>query len=298
MSRICIHHLCKYFSLTVVLYYCSTPLYANEPVRVTSDGQRKLAPNFLADGEAVIFSAYSVPNRVGIFRLDLNSIERTAVYPDGSAHQFDPVFSRDGRYHVYCRTTGSPQIVLVIKDTKENREFLFTPQGGRSTARGPQITPDSSSVIFTISAPGGQQIAAVDLQGKNYKNLTESVGINCWPAVSTDGKRVAFSSSRDGNLEIYSMKIDGSEVRRLTENPSRDMRPAWSPDGRRIAFTSVRDGNHEIYIMSADGENVIRLTDHPDMDDWPTWHPDGKWLLTVSQRRGKFDLYLWDVPEQ
>lgn len=273
------------------------PLAAAEPRQLTHDGKRKLAPSFIAGGEAIIYSAHTVPTRVAIVRLNLADGKQDAVYSTGSAHQFDPAFSTDGRYHVYCRTMGSPQIALVIKDTKTDKEAVFIPTGGRSTARGPKIMPDNSRVIFTISAPGGQQIASVNMQGTDFKKLTETVGINLGAAISPDGKRIAFSSAREGNLEIHVMNADGENVRRLTNSPARDIRPSWSPDGKRLAFTSVRDGNHEIYVMDVSGGNVTRITEHPEMDDWPIWHPSGKQLLTVSQRRGRFDLYLWDVPE-
>lgn len=270
-------------------------LSAAEPVRLTTDGQRKLAPSFVSGGEAVIYSAYTVPTRVTIVRLNLADGKRDLVYSTGSAHQFDPSFSADGRYQAYCRSMSSPQIALVIRDTKLDKEAIFTPTGGRSTARGARIMPDNSRVIFTLSAPGGQQIASVNMQGEDINKLTETVGINFGPAISPDGKRIAFSSARDGQLDIYVMNADGSDVRRLTETAGRELRPAWSPSGARIAFTSVRDGNHEIYVMNDDGGNVTRVTSHPEMDDWPVWHPDGKRLLTVSQRRGRFDLYLWDL---
>ena len=279
-----------------VLLILAAPLAAAEPKQITHDGQRKLAPRFLAGGESVIYSAYTIPNRVTLLKLKLAGGQPVPVFPDGTAHQFDPVVSADGRYVVYCRSMGSPQIALVIKDTEENSESVFTPEGARSTARGPQLLPDNSRVFFTISAPGGQQIASVNLDGQDFQKLTESEGINCWPAVSADGRRIAFCSSREGNLELYTMRSDGSEVRRLTATPQREMRPSWSPDSKRIAFVTVRDGNHEVYVADADGRNVVRITQHPEIDDWPIWHPDGRQLLTVSQRGGKFDLYVWPLP--
>lgn len=286
----------RYYSLIIGVAVLTAPLAAGEPRPLTRDGQRKLAPRFLANGESVVYSAYTNPNRVTMLRLNLDDGKPVPIYPEGSAHQFDPAFSADGRYHVYCRSMGSPQIALVIKDTKENTEAVFSPEGARSTARGPQIMSDNSRVVFTISAPGGQQIASVNMQGQELQKLTDSVGINCWPAILPDSKRVAFCSSRSGNLELYTMNSDGSDVRRLTDTPQREMRPSWSPDGKRIAFVSVRDGNHEVYVADADGQHVSRITNDPEIDDWPVWHPDGRQLLTISQRGGRFDLYLWPLP--
>ena len=111
------------------------------------------------------------------------------------------------------------------------------PQGARSTARSPRIAADNSRIVFTLSAPGGQQIASVDMSGKNLKRLTQSSGTNCWPSISPDGSKIAFSSSRDGVFRIYTMNADGSDVTRLSGGVLRAMRPAWSPDGKQIAYT-------------------------------------------------------------
>jgi Tol biopolymer transport system component len=271
------------------------PAGSTEPKQITNDGLFKFAPTYTAGGTEIVYAVHNVPNRVSLTRLSLEAGSSELLYPDMPVHQFDPAYSADGRFHAYCRSSGSPQMLLVIVDTKSKTEAIFTPTGARSTARTPRILPEANHVVFTLSAPGGQQIVSVDMQGKDLKRLTETTGINCWPSVSPDGQSIVFSSSRDGHLQLYTMKVDGSSVERLTETPVRDMRPSWSPDGRRIAFTSVRDGNHEIYVIDADGTHLRRITNHPERDDFAVWHPDGQHLLCVSQRDGRYDLWLFEV---
>jgi dipeptidyl aminopeptidase/acylaminoacyl peptidase len=264
-------------------------------IRITNDGRRKLSPAFLPGGEEIIFSVHDVPNRVVLKRLRLSDGHTENLFPNGSEHLFDPAYSRDGKLLAYAKSSGSPQLVLVIHNLIEVTEKTFLPLGARSTARTPKFLPDGSRVVFMHSAPGGQQIASVDRNGGDLKLLTQSQGMNCWPDVSPDGTRIAFSSSRDGHFQIYSMTAAGDDVRRLTHSPTRDMRPAWSPDGRRIAFTSTRDGRHELYVMQSDGSDPRRLTDHPERDDFPVWHPDGRRILCISERDGQSDLYLAQI---
>jgi TolB protein len=268
---------------------------AGDPQRLTRDGALKLAPVFLDGGKTIVYSVHDEPNRVSLMRLRLSDGQQERVEPTLTAHQFDADVSADGRYMCFVLTYTSPQSILVLRDLQAGSESRFIPRDPRGTVRGPKISPDGERVVFTLSDPGGQQIASVDMKGGDLKRLTESTGTNCWPAVSPDGKRIAFSSSRSGNFQIYIMNADGTELRQLTRQPLRDMRPAWSPDGKRIAFTSARDGNLEIYVIHADGTNLRRITDHPDRDDFPVWHPDGRHLLIVSERAGDSDLYLLDV---
>ena len=264
--------------------------------RLTDDGTLKLAPVFVAGGSEIVFSVHDVPRQVSLKRLKLSDGSQERLFPSVNAHQLDAAFSGDGRYQCFAMSGSSPQMHLLIRDTRENKEFQFRPIGARSTARNPKFIPGQERIIFTLSSDGGRQIASVNTQGQDLRKLTQTNSINREPAVSPDGQKIAFSSSRMGSFDIYVMNINGSNVRRLTHGRFRDMRPAWSPDGTRIAFTSARDGNLEIYVMQASGSKQQRVTDHPERDDYPTWHPEGRRLLSVSERRGRFDLFLIDVP--
>lgn len=265
--------------------------------RLTQDGKRKLAPVFTAGGQEVVFAVHESPNLVAIKRLKLADGSMERLHPASVAHQFDPAFSPDGRYHCFSMSSTSPQLVLVIQDLKEKKEATFRPRDARATVRGLTVAPDGSRVVFSLSDGGGHQLASVNMQGQDLKKLTEATGMNCWPAFSPDGRNIAFCSSRDGDIQLYVMNAAGGEVRRLTKGPGLCLRPAWSPDGKRLAFTSNHDGNYEIYVMNADGSQPSRITDHPETDDYAAWHPDGKRVLTVSERGGKFDLYLHRVPD-
>lgn len=288
---------CRAVLLLTVLWFAVTTVAAAEPRRLTHDGRLKLAPTFVSAGREIAFSVHDIPNRVTLTRLRLTDGVETRMLPDTELHQFDVDISRDGRFIVFARSSGSPQLTLVIKDTRENTEAEYRPVEARAGLRSPCISPEGTRVVFGQSAPGGQQIVSVDMKGGDLKFLTRAAGINTHPDVSPDGNRIAFCSSREDDFEIYVMQADGTSVRRLTESPGLDMHPAWSPDGRRIAFTSRRDGNYDIFLMNADGTQPVNLTRHPERDDFAAWHPDGTQLVTVSERNGAYDLYLFDVPQ-
>ncbi len=281
----------------VILVALSSAIGANgaEPSRLTTDGTLKLAPVFISNGD-VVFATHEVPNLMSIVGLRLSDHSRRRLHPNVVNHQFDPAFSRDGRYHAYGRSSTSPQMVLVIEDILEKKDVMFRPRESRATARNPSFAPDGSRVVFSLSDIGGHQIASVNPRGEELKYLTKASGMNAWPAYSPDGRKIAFGSSRRGDFEIYVMNADGSDVVPLTLSLGLDARPAWSPDGKRIAFTSNRDGNYEIYVMNADGSDPRNATSHPAREDYPTWHPDGRRLLFVSDRDGGSDLYLGLAP--
>jgi TolB protein len=276
----------------VVLLSLDVLAVGAEPTRITTDGTLKLTPVFINNGDEVAFATHEKPNLVSIVRLKLSDGSRLRQHPTVVNHQFDPAYARDGRLHAYARSATAPQMVLVIQDTQEKKDWIFRPVESRATARNPSIAPDGSRVVFTLSDIGGHQIASVNAKGEDLKYLTRAAGINAWPAFSPDGRKVAFASSRSGDFEIYVMNPDGTDLKRLTNSPALDVRPAWSPDGKRLSFTSNRDTNYEIYVMNADGSNPRNITSYPARDDHSAWHPDGKRLLFVSDRDGGSDLYL------
>jgi TolB protein len=268
---------------------------SNAPRRLTNDGKRKLAPAFINANE-IAYAVHDSPNLVAIKRCRLDDSTQERLHPTVTAHQFDPAFSRDGRWHAFVMSSGSPQMVLVIQDLRTRQEHVFRPREARATARCPTFSPDGMRVAFSLSDVTGHRIASVNLQGTDLKFLTDPVGLNTAPAYSPTGAQIAFSSSRDGDFEIYVMDSAGGNLTRLTRSPGLDTRPAWSPDGRCIAFTSNRDGRYQIYIMNADGSGMRRLHDHSGRNDYAAWHPDGQRLIIVSEVGGKSDLYLAEVP--
>ncbi len=284
---------CSRLALVLMLFH--VPARAAEPVRITTDGTLKLAPVFINNGEEIAFATHEAPDQVALVRLRLKDGTRERIHPEVKSHQFDPAYSRDGRWHAFSLSALGPQTVLVIQDLKEKKEVRFRPRESRATVRNPVFTPDGSHVTFSMSDIGGHQIATVDLEGKNLKALTQAAGMNAWPAYSPGGRTLAFGSSRSGDFEIYTMNADGLSPRRLTHSPGYDARPAWSPDGNRLAFTSNRDGNYELYAMDADGAHARNLTSNPSRDDHAVWHPDGRRILFISDRDGGSDLYMMDV---
>jgi TolB protein len=280
----------------VILLSSGVLAVGGEPSRLTNDGTLKLTPVFINNGDEVAFATHEKPNLVSIVRLRIRDGFRLRQHPTVVNHQFDPVYSGDGRFHAYARSATAPQMVLVVQDTREKKEWIYRPIESRATARNPSYAPDGSRIAFSLSDVGGSQIVSVSPQGQDLKYLTRAAGINAWPAYSPDGRKIAFGSSRTGDFEIHVMNSDGTDLKRITHSPGLDVRPAWSPDGKRLSFTSNRDANYDIYVMDADGSSPRNVTSYPARDDHSTWHPDGRRLLFVSDRDGGSDLYLTAAP--
>ena len=132
--------------------------------------------------------------------------------------------------------------------------------------------PDFEADIYTIDVAGSREI-----------RLTDSPGLDGFPAWSPDGQKIAFTSERDGNWEIYVMDADGADPKRLTNTPHDESSAAFSPDGEKIAYVVGSLSNPEIRVMNANGTGQKKLVG----GNWPTWAPDGKRLSYTTYSDGE-----------
>jgi Tol biopolymer transport system component/metal-dependent hydrolase (beta-lactamase superfamily II) len=156
----------------------------------------------------------------------------------------------------------------------------------------PAFSPDGSQIAFQKNSGTNKDIYVINLDGSDFKRLTNSPSCERHAAWSPDGRKIAFQSDRDGNPEIYIMDADGSNWHRSTNNPADEMRPSWSPDGKQIAFNSDRDGNWEIYIKNIDGTKERRLTHTAHWELFPAWSPDG---TKIAFRSGRAKVFEGDI---
>jgi Tol biopolymer transport system component len=180
------------------------------------------------------------------------------------------------------------QIFAMAPDGSAQRRLTITD----SDARGPRMSPDGTTIVYSLREGDGQQLHVMAADGSGDRALTAE-GRNVRPDWSPDGSRIAFASDRDGGLDIYVMNADGSGVARLTDDPAADWAPAWSPDGRLIAFNSDREGSYDLFAVDAGGSNLVPLTSGPANDYEPAWAPEGGLIAFTSDRSGPFGI--WQV---
>ncbi len=269
-------------------------LHAAEPIRLTTDGGTKSDPAFVAKGEEIVFTSLDLPTLLTLKRLKLADKTVDRLHPSAVTSEYESSHTADDGFYAFIQSRGNLNMRLVIRESKTGKETVFDAGGGFASVRRPTFHPSGDRVAFAIPAPTGQEIASVNREGKDRKQLA-SGGINSWPAYSPDGKRLLFSSSRDGDFDLYAADADGTQPKRVLKLPGMQSHAAWSPDGRRIAFASNHGDNHDLYVVNADGAGLKQLTAHPERDDYPAWHPDGKRIVFVGERKGKTDLYLLTV---
>lgn len=154
----------------------------------------------------------------------------------------------------------------------------------------------NGKIYFESTRDGNNEIYAMNEDGANQTNLTQSPDYQGEPASSPDGTKVAYMGLPGGDNEIYMMNADGTGQTRLTYSSGIDEIPSWSPDGSKIIFYSSRDGDNEIYVMNADGSNPVNVSNNPDSNDEAgKFSPDGSKIVFQSNRAGGLNIFVMNA---
>jgi Tol biopolymer transport system component len=194
--------------------------------------------------------------------------------------QFDPATER------FPLLRSRPDGTHVIELT--DRPGLFSDW----SADGRRIAFDYFDVF------GNQQIATMDSDGGDLRQITSGPGIHEVPSWSPDGRRIAFDYSPEPDpstpgfeTRLWTMRADGSHARPLPLSQTGfDVEPKYSPDGRWIVFARLRpaardeDWQSATMLVPADGGRVRQLTPwgltrFGELPEHPTWSPDSRWIV-------------------
>ncbi len=199
-------------------------------------------------------------------------------------------WSHDGRFIVYSSIWGKEWVINILDLIKYEKRLLFSSEGLNLVGN---ITEDNR-VVFSSSKDGNPEIYTINTDGKGYRKMTRSYGIDVSPVFSPDGSEIAFVSDKGGTPQIYIMNSEGREKRRITFEGNYNTSPSWSSDGKRIAFVGRRYGKNQIFVIESDGTNMRQLTESGNNEE-PTFSPDGMFIAFDSDRDGERGIYVMRV---
>ena len=149
-----------------------------------------------------------------------------------------------------------------------------------------------TKIAFVWSHGGVKELAVMDYDGYNVKQLTYDRSISVRPRWSPDGRKIVYTSYKNLFPDVLEVDLYTGQRMRLAAYPGLNTGAAFSPDGLSIALTLSKGGNPELYTMNAQGGDLRQLTHSRGGESSPTWSPDGRDIAYVSDESGAPQIWM------
>lgn len=212
------------------------------------------------------------------------------ILSSGNTLTLTPRLSLTGNLIAYTGyEDGNPQVYVSQLGGKPQKLINNAPM-----SFAPRFSPDSSTVVFSVSNGGVTNIYAAPVNGGKPVQLTSGAAIDTSPSYSPDGSQIVFESDRGGQPQIYLMGAGGGGAQRISHGEGTYSTPVWSPKGDLIAYTRQSGGNFQIGTMKPDGsgERILVSSFHA---EGPTWCPNGRVIMFFRDPGGDAGPGLWTV---
>ncbi|MCH8201179.1 MAG: PD40 domain-containing protein [Chloroflexi bacterium] len=228
-------------------------------VNLTNNPQRETAPAWSPDGQSIAFSrgglwvmdadgsnqtqltdsgtdpawnpdgtkiAFFEELGVAIYVLDLMTTEVSFLFDGGV--ELGPAWSPDGTKITYSdfSDAGNGELFVANSDGTEPLQLTFN---GSGSDGGSSWSPDSTKIAYRTCRIFPCEIFAIEPDGSNDTNLTNSNNNEEELSWSPDGTRIVYSASAGLDIQLWMMNADGSNQTQFTQGPSDARQPDWQP---------------------------------------------------------------------
>jgi TolB protein len=227
---------------------------------VSSSDRQAMSPAWSTDGQRFAYMEFQA-GKGWLYVQDMATGKRTPVPTTGTALDFTPAFSPDGRTLAFSRATeeGTDVYTINIKDNCCLRRLTV---GRFSDNLSPTFSPDGQRIAFVSTRPGLPQIYVMAADGTDQQLFAPFdygvTGASNAPEWSPDGQSVAFHRDVAGTLQVFVLDVRTRTVRQLT-SVGRNEDPTWAPDSRHLAFTSDRSGYRQLWIIDLETGRIRPL---------------------------------------
>lgn len=263
-------------------------------------------PSFAAitpshSGDKIAFF-WDKTGRFEIYTMDLRTREVRQM-TDGQAPKglrAGMVWTRDDAAIIFAKDKdGDEQNNLFLLD-RESGQVRQLNDDPRTQEYAGDVHPDNNRMAVMSNRAGQMNVFTIDLETKEWKQLTDFKAPAMAGKWSKDGQWLTFATNESSNLKNqdgYLLRHDGSEFKKvfsITEG-SRESLGDWHPDSRRIAVNSDNSGTGRPGILDLESGDV-RWFGKEGIDEFASeFSESGEWLLTIRNEDSSLKPLLYNV---
>jgi len=263
-------------------------------------GFANLYPVYSPDGSRIAFTSAKNGDYFGLSSLFVYGVASKKECLVQAGVRTAPAWSPDGKKLYYGKLTRdnphwSLQFDIYEYDLAAEQERRVT-SGRRGLS--PAVSPDGTTIAFVTTRDGTSNLALVNMDGTNYRELTPyASGEQVYsPAWSPDGSRIVYDYSiRDGR-DIAWVRPDGTDREFLLAGDDDARSAKFSPDGKALWFSSDRSGIFNIYRLDLASRQIDQMTSVLGGAFYPTVNREGD-LLYAAYTSGGYKLYAFPGPQ-
>ena len=247
-------------------------LPGGEPVQLTHDSLRKMAPVFSPDGARI---AYTVVDPQ--FNWDTWTVPALGGEPQlllGNASGL--IWSRP-RQVLFSEMRNNPHMgIVTAEESRIGQHDVYIPPHERGMAHRSYASPDGKWVLLAEMETNWLPCRVVPIDGSSPGRQVGPPGAPCtFGAWSPDGEWVYLTSKAGGNYHIWRQRFPDGQPQQFTSGLTEEEGIAMAPDGRSFV-TAVALESSFIWVHDARGERQISLLEGNAA--YPKFTPDGKKL--------------------
>ena len=238
--------------------------------KLTRSEVDKRSPDLSGDGRRIVY----VTNDGKLWVMDDNGKNKTHIPLNISASE--PRWCFQDKRIVFTSYRGvsfldDSDIWMLDTDGSNLKKVIRRP----SLQFLPDVSENGKELIFVdVLELAGHEIFKLNLETKDYTQLTENRSHDTTPVFTTDAGRIVYSSDKDGSYDIWTMDKFGQNPKNLTRRAAFDSSPVITKDGKTIFFLSDSTESMQIWSMNIDGTPLKQITtDGNDKQDISVYTP-------------------------
>jgi eukaryotic-like serine/threonine-protein kinase len=264
-------------------------LSGGEPVQLTHDATRKLAPAFSPDNSRIV---YGVVGPFDLWQVPVLGGEPHLLLPNASSL----TWIEGGKRLLFSEIKeGLHMAVVTTDEARGDSRDVYVPAGKRSMAHHSYLSPDGQWVLVVEMDSRAEMLPCriVPFSGTNEVRVVGPPNSRCLAgAWSPDGKWIYVTAETD-DFHIWRQRFPDGTPQQLTFSPTSQVGIAMAPDGKSL-ITSVGSQDRTVWLHDKDGEHQISTEGDASS---PAFSADGRklyFLMANGQTHGK-ELWVKDL---